>query len=90
MKEKICYCISLFTDTLKCVTLKHSMLFSFFLIIGGTFGFLAACIAYLITFLEYRKHAFEGWRLYQEALIVAIFTFAFFFGISLLIGYVLS
>ncbi|HUY62357.1 MAG TPA: hypothetical protein VMV50_01010 [Candidatus Paceibacterota bacterium] len=66
------------------------MLTSFFLIIGGTFGFLAACIAFLITFQEYRKHKFEGWRLWREALTVATFTFVFFFGLSLLIGYMLK
>jgi hypothetical protein len=66
------------------------MLTSFFLIIGGAFGFLAACIAFLITYIEYRRHKYEGWRLWREGLSVAFFTFIFFFGISLVIGYVLG
>jgi hypothetical protein len=66
------------------------MLFSFFLIIGTVFGFLAALIAFLITFQEYRKHEFKGWDLWREALSVGFFTFAFFLGLSFLIGYVLG
>jgi hypothetical protein len=66
------------------------MLSSFFFIVGITFGTLAALIAFLITYLEYRKHKFEGWRLWREALTVGVFTFVIFVGLSLLIGNVLG
>jgi hypothetical protein len=65
------------------------MLSSFFLIVGVAFGFLAALIAFFITYLEYRRHKFEGWRLWREALTVAIFTFMIFVGLAFLIGNVL-
>lgn len=66
------------------------MLFSFFLVIGATFGFLAALIAFFITYREYSRHKFEGWALWREALTVAFFTYAFFLGIAFCIGYVLG
>lgn len=66
------------------------MLSSFFLIVGVTFGILAALIAFLITYLEYRKHKFEGWQLWREALTVAVVTFVIFLSLSFLIGYVLG
>ncbi len=66
------------------------MLDSFFLLIGTTFGALAAAIAFLITYIEYRHHAYTTRRLWRESLTVALFTFVLFFAISALIGYVLG
>jgi hypothetical protein len=65
------------------------MLYSFFLLVGISFGSLAALIAFLITYQEYRKHQFKGWRLWREALTVGVFTLVFFIGLSFFIGYVL-
>ena len=66
------------------------MRFGLFIIIGLTFAPLAAAIAFLITYQEYRKHKFEGWKLWKPSLQAALFTFAIFFGLALLIGYLLG
>jgi hypothetical protein len=62
-------------------------IFYFFLYIGAIFGFLAALIAFFITYIEWRRHKFTGWKLWREALIRATFTFAFFFLLSVAIGW---
>ena len=65
------------------------MLVNFFFIIGLTFGALAGLIAFLITLVEWQKHGFKGAQLWGEPLKRGIFTFVFFFVISMLIGYLL-
>jgi hypothetical protein len=65
------------------------MILRLLLLFGLIFGSLAALIAFLITYQEYRKHKFEGWRLWKEALRTAAFTLAFFLGLCVLLAYVL-
>lgn len=62
---------------------------SFFLIIGLVFGGLAGLIAFFITFIEWQKHQFVGWKLWKEPLMRGLFTFVFFLVLSLLIGWAL-
>lgn len=66
-------------------------LWTLFLGIGGIFGFLAALIAYLILYGEYIHH-FQGdtKRPRKMALEGALFTFVFFFLLSLLGEYFLA
>jgi len=62
---------------------------SILLLIGGVFGFLGACIAFLITWNEYSKHHFfTGKKLFMEALKMAVFTFAFFILLSILLAFI--
>lgn len=62
-----------------------------FLSIGLAFGLIAAGMAYLILYGEYIRHFMgDKKRPRQMALQGAIFTFVFFFALSLLAGYVLT
>jgi uncharacterized protein YybS (DUF2232 family) len=63
---------------------------AFSIIIGIVFGFLAALMAFVITWHEYEKHKFAGKRLFKEAFQAAIFTFVVFLLLSLLVGFLLS
>ena len=56
------------------------------IVIGVIFGFIAALMAFVITWHEYEKHKFTGKRLFKEAFQTAIFTFIVFLLLSLLIG----
>jgi len=56
------------------------------LIIGVTFGLIAAAMAFLIVFDEYRKHRFKGWRLWKEGLLAGTFALAVFVLLSLAAG----
>jgi uncharacterized protein YybS (DUF2232 family) len=67
-----------------------SSAFNIFLGIGGIFGFLAALMAYLITYNEWMHHYPTKKEPRKIALEVAIFTFIFFFSISLISGYFLT
>ena len=58
--------------------------------IGVVFGFLAALMAFLITWNEYQNHKFRGKRLFMEALRAGLFTFVVFLLLSLLIGFILT
>jgi H+/Cl- antiporter ClcA len=58
----------------------------FSIVIGIVFGFLAALMAFVITWHEYEKHKFTGKRIFKEAFQSAIFTFVVFLFLSLLIG----
>jgi hypothetical protein len=60
------------------------------LMIGGTFGFLGACIAFLVTWNEYYKHHFRGKRLFKEAFKVGMFTFLFFILLSIVVAFVFT
>jgi len=60
------------------------------ILIGIIFGFLAALMAFVITWHEYEKHKFTGKRLFKEAFQSAIFTFAVFLILSFIIGFVLK
>jgi H+/Cl- antiporter ClcA len=59
------------------------------IVIGIVFGFIAALMAFVITWHEYEKHKFTGKRLIKEALQTAIFTFIVFLLLSLLVGFLL-
>jgi uncharacterized protein YybS (DUF2232 family) len=61
-----------------------------YLFIGAVFGFLAALMAFLVTWNEYRKHKFRGRRLFMRALHAGLFTFVVFILLALLIGFMLS
>jgi H+/Cl- antiporter ClcA len=62
----------------------------FSIVIGIVFGFIAALMAFVITWHEYEKHKFTGKRLFKEAFQAAIFTFIVFLLLSLLIGFFLT
>jgi len=62
----------------------------FSIVIGIVFGFIAALMAFVITWHEYEKHKFTGKRLLKEAFQSAIFTFAVFLILSFIIGFVLK
>lgn len=49
-----------------------------FLAIGVVFGAVAGIMAFIITWLEYRRHKLKGWRLWKPCLSVAGATFVFF------------
>jgi len=57
-----------------------------FLIIGIVFGIVAGLMAYVIAYNEYSKHYPEKNTPRRLAMQSGLFTFSFFFGISLLIG----
>jgi len=61
----------------------------FSIVIGIAFGFIAALMAFVITWHEYEKHKLTGKRLFKEAFQAAIFTFGIFLLLSLLIGFLL-
>ena len=62
----------------------------FSVVIGIVFGFLAALMAFVVTWHEYEKHKFVGKRLFKEAFQAAIFTFVVFLLLSLIIGFLLE
>jgi hypothetical protein len=59
-----------------------------FWVVGTTFSTLAALVAFLITYNEYR-HRFKGWPLWKEALSVGGFTLVLFLVISWALFFVL-
>jgi nucleoside recognition membrane protein YjiH len=61
----------------------------FSIVIGIIFGFLAALMAFVITWYEYEKHKFTGRRLFKGAFQAAVFTFVVFLLLSILIGFLL-
>jgi hypothetical protein len=63
---------------------------AFSIVIGIVFGFFAALMAFVITWHEYEKHKFTGRRLFMQAFQAAIFTFAVFLLLSLLVGFFLA
>jgi len=62
----------------------------FSIVIGIVFGFIAALMAFVITWHEYEKHKFTGKRLFRQAFQAAIFTFIVFLLLSLLVGFFLA
>jgi H+/Cl- antiporter ClcA len=62
----------------------------FSVVIGVIFGFLAALMAFVITWHEYEKHKFTGKQLFRQAFQAAIFTFIVFLLLSLLVGFFLA
>jgi len=62
------------------------MTIELFLLIGVTFGLVAAAMAFLIVFDEYRKHRFKGWRLWKEGLLAGALALAVFVLLSLAAG----
>lgn len=60
-----------------------------FIGIGVVFGLLAGLIAFLITYDEWQKHLFVGRELWREPLVRGLFTFAVFFILSVVIGFIL-
>jgi len=60
--------------------------FNLFLAIGGVFGFLAALMAYLITYNEYMHHYPTKKEPRKMALEAAILAFLFFFLLSAFVG----
>lgn len=66
------------------------MLIEFFIGIGVVFGLLAGLIAFLITYDEWQKHLFVGWKLWREPLVRGLFAFVVFFVLSVVIGFLLT
>jgi hypothetical protein len=67
-----------------------AMLLKLLFVIGLVFAVLAGAIAFLITYQEYRRHSYEGWKLWRPSLNAAVFAFAFFLLLSLVLGVVLA
>jgi hypothetical protein len=65
-------------------------IYKILILIGGTFGFLGACIAFLITWNESKKHGIGGRRLFREAFKVAAFTFLFFILLSIVVAFIFT
>jgi len=65
-------------------------IFTILLVIGLVFGLLGSCIAYLITFNEYKRRDIRGKSASREATEVAIFAFVFFVVLSVALGYIFS
>lgn len=61
-----------------------------FIGIGGVFGFLAALMAYLITYNEYMHHYQTSKEPRKMALQAAIFAFIFFFALAVGSGYFIT
>lgn len=60
--------------------------FKLSLLLGVTFGSLAAVMAFLIVFDVYAKHQLSGPRLWKEGLAAGAFAFAVFLLLSLAAG----
>jgi F0F1-type ATP synthase assembly protein I len=58
--------------------------------IGGTFGLLAALMAFLITFQEYTRHYADKGKVRKMAFKTAAFTLAFFLIAGLLVAILLD
>jgi H+/Cl- antiporter ClcA len=63
--------------------------FIFFVLIGIIFGALSFLFAYLITYNELIRHYPTKKEPKKMAKEIGIFAFIFFFGLSVLIGYLL-
>jgi hypothetical protein len=59
------------------------MTFSLFILIGGLFSSLAALSAFLITYMEYRRHFPDRKRALRAAAQTAVISFLFLFFLSL-------
>lgn len=57
-----------------------------YILFGITFGSLAAVMAFLITYSEYRKHKLQPQRLWTEALSSAALAFIVFFVVAVVFG----
>jgi H+/Cl- antiporter ClcA len=57
-----------------------------YVFIGLVFGLIAAAMAFLIVFDEYRKHRFRGWRLWKEGLLAAALALVVFVLLSIAAG----
>jgi len=55
--------------------------------IGIVFGFIAALMAFVITWHEYAKHKLTKERLLKETFKSAIFAFIIFLFLSILVGF---
>ena len=65
-------------------------IYKILIFIGLVFGFFGACIAYLITFNEYKRRDIRGKSAAREAFEVATFTFIFFIMLCIALGYIFS
>ncbi|HEX7800675.1 MAG TPA: hypothetical protein VF402_10015 [Asticcacaulis sp.] len=59
------------------------------LAISIVFGLIGGIMAYIITWLEYRRHKLKGWRLIQPCLSTAGGVFLFFVALGGLFGFFL-
>ncbi len=60
-----------------------------FILLGAIFGLLAGASAYVISYEEYKKHFLGGKEPFKIAFRMAIVAFFFFFGLSVVVGYIL-
>lgn len=58
--------------------------------VGLLFGPIAACMAFVITFGEYRKHFPDGPTAMLQSLQAAFVTLAFFVALACLLGWLLG
>ncbi|MDR3558725.1 MAG: hypothetical protein P4L61_04275 [Candidatus Pacebacteria bacterium] len=65
-------------------------IYKILLLIGGIFGFLGACIAFLITLNEYKRHDIHGKSFVAESFRAAAFTFIFFIILSVVIAFIFT
>lgn len=66
------------------------MIFSLVLLIGLVFSPIAGLMAFLITYHEYRRHYADKQQPLKIALEAALFTFAFFMIVSVIVGIALN
>jgi hypothetical protein len=67
-----------------------SPIFSILILIGLVFGFLGACVAYLVSWNESKKHSINGAPLFKESFKIAVFTFLFFILLSVVLAFVFA
>jgi len=63
-------------------------IYKILILIGGIFGFLGACVAYLITWNEAKKHDIRGKNAVIEGVNMALFTFIFFIILSIALAFI--
>jgi hypothetical protein len=66
------------------------MFIKIFIILGIIGGVVAFVMAFIITYEEYRKHFFAGYRPYKEAFNIAIMAFFVILFIMIVSGIFLS
>jgi len=60
-----------------------------FIAVGACFGAIGGLMAFLITYLEYRRHKLKGWLLWRPCLFIGMSTFTFFVFLAIGFGLVL-
>jgi|GEM_PF-1935413 hypothetical protein len=65
-------------------------IYKILILIGGAFGILGACVAYLVTWNEVKKHDIRGKNAVAEGVKMSVFTFTFFILLSVVLAFVFT